>query len=223
MTELWMDAWDLASERGRAVLTTDLLLVALARQPDTAGDVLRSLGATETELLRVIPPGRRAPGAEGSASVATSPAVEQARGRAHGIALGFDVPVDSTHVLLALAHDDGGMHASVLRSLGVDRGDIVERLRSAGVRVPAAAPPLDTPLKSESISLAPDEARLVIDELVARTTNGDRELIGPNGRSRWGYGRDPVDAARVRINVEPDVPIKSIAAGILGSTNEKGG
>jgi len=218
-----MDAWDLARERGQAALTTDLLLVALARQPDTAGDVLRSLGAAETALLRVIPPGRRAREAQGPASVATSPAVEQARGRAQGIALGLGVPVDSTHVLLALAYDDGGMHASVLRSLGVDRGDIVERLRNVGVRVPTAAPPPDAPRRSASISLAPDEARLVIDALLARTTNGDGDLMGPSGRSRWGYGVDPVDAARVRINVEPDVPIASIAAGILGSTDEEGG
>ena len=220
MTELWMDAWDLASERGQAVLTTDLLLVALARQPDTAGDVLRSLGAADAALFRVIPPGRPAPGAQGSALVATSPAVEQARGRAQGIALGLGVPVDSPHVLLALAYDDAGMHASVLQSLAVDRGDIVERLQNAGVRVPTAAPPPDASLKSESISLAPDEARLVIDALLARTTSGEGGLMGPNGRSRWGYGVDREDDGRVRIYAEPQVPLRSIVGGVINSDQE---
>ena len=220
MTELWMDAWDLASERGQAVLTTDLLLVALARQPDTAGDVLRALGAVDTALLRVIPPARGALAAQGSGWVATSPAVEQARGRAQGIALGLGVPVDSTHVLLALAYDDAGMHASALRSLGVDRGKIVERLRNAGVSVPTAAPPPDTPMQSESISLTPDEARLVVDALVARTTNGDGDLMGPSGRSRWGYGGDPDDDRRVRIYAEARVPLGSIVRGVLESDQE---
>jgi hypothetical protein len=111
----------------------------------------------------------------------------------------------------------------VLRLVGVDRAAIVERLRTAGLRVPPDAPPPDVPVKSASISLTADEARLVIDELVARTTRGDPELIGPSGRSRWGYGRDPADAARVRIHVEPDLPIARIAASILGPTDAKGG
>jgi hypothetical protein len=131
--------------------------------------------------------------------------------------------VDPTHVLLALAYDDAGLHASLLQLVGVDRAAIVEQLLKAGVGVPPAAPPPDVPVKSASISLTPDEARLVIDELVARTTSGDSELIGPSGRSRWGYGRDPADSARVQIHVEPDVPIADIAAGILGPTDEKGG
>ena len=225
MSELWMDASTLARERGQETLTTDILLVALARQSGLAGDVLRSVGASADQLLRAIPPARAQPPthAEPSAPVASSPAVEQARGRAEGLALGVGVPPDPTHVLLALAYDDAGMHASVLRLIGVDRGDIVERLRSRGIGVPASAPPPDVPMKSASISLAPDEARLVIDELVARTTSGDPELIGPTGRSRWGYGRDPADVMRVRIHAEPDVPLASIAATVLGRDGTKGG
>jgi ATP-dependent Clp protease ATP-binding subunit ClpA len=225
MSKLWLDAWSLASERGQETLTTDILLVALARQSGIAGDVLRSAGASADVLLRAIPPasGREPTGAEAQSPVASSPAVEQARGRAEGLALGVGVPVDPTHVLLALAYDDAGMHASVLRGVGVDRGGIVERLRSRGVRVPASAPLPDMPVKSASISLAPDEARLVIDELVARTTSGDPELIGPTGRSRWSYGGDPAHAGRVRIHAEPDVPLASITAGVLGSDEPKGG
>jgi len=115
------------------------------------------------------------------------------------------------------------MHAGVLRRVGVDRGDIVERLRSRGIRVPDSAPLPDMPMKSASISLAPDEARLVIDALVAGTTSGDPELIGPTGRSRWSYGGDPDDAGRVRIHAEPDVPLASIVASVLGSDATKGG
>jgi hypothetical protein len=222
MTELWLDAWALAAERGQETLTTDLLLVALARQPGVAGEVLRSLGASEDALLHAIPPARAQSGRP-AAFIATSPAVEQARGRAEGLALGAGLPLDPTDVLVALAYDDSGMHASVLRFVGVDRGEIVERLRSLGVRTPPVAPPLDMPSKSVSFSLTEDEARLVIDELVARTTSGDRELIGSSGRSRWGYGRDAADPGRVRIHVEPDIPIDDIVAGILGFTDEKGG
>ena len=225
MTELWLDAWSLASERGQETLTTDLLLVALARQPGIAGDVLRSVDASADVLLGAIPPARGRPpsGAAAQAQLASSPAVEQARGRAEGLALGVGTPVHPTHVLLALAYDDGGMHASVLRRVGVDRGDIVERLRSRGIRVPDSAPLPDMPMKSASISLAPDEARLVIDALVAGTTSGDPELIGPTGRSRWSYGGDPDDAGRVRIHAEPDVPLASIVASVLGSDATKGG
>jgi len=223
MSELWFDAWNLARERGQETLTTDILLVALARQSGVAGDVLRSVGASSDELLRAIPPARPSSGAASHASVASSPAVEQARGRAEGLALGVGVPVDPTHVLLALAYDDAGMHAGVLRRVGVDRGDIVEHLRSRGVGVPASAPPLDMPVKSASIALSAEDARLVIDELVARTTRGDPELIGPTGRSRWGYGGDPADGGRVRIHAEPDVPLASIAANVLGSDETKGG
>lgn len=222
MTELWFDAWALAVERGQETLTTDLLLVALARQPGVAGEVLRSLGASEDALLHAIPPAR-AQSERRAAFIATSPAVEQARGRAEGLALAAGAPVDPTHVLLALAYDDAGLHASVLRLVGVDRGVIAERLGSAGVRVPPFAPPPDMPAKSGSISLGPDQARLVIDELVGRTTSGDRDLISPTGRSRWGYGRDPADPARVRIHADPDIPIADIAAGILGASDEKGG
>lgn len=225
MSELWLDALSLASERGQETLTTDILLVALARQSGIAGDVLRAVGASADVLLRAIPPARGRPpsGEAGQARVGSSPAVEQARGRAEGLALGVGVPVDPTHVLLALAYDDAGMHASVLRRVGVDRGDIVERLRSRGLPVPASSPPPDMPVKSASISLALDEARLVIDELVARTTGGHPELIGPTGRSRWSYGGDPADAGRVRIHAEPDVPLASIAASVLGSDEPKGG
>ena len=224
MSELWLDAWSLASERGQETLTTDILLVALARQSGIAGDVLRSAGASPDLLLRAIPPARRRPlGTAGQAPVASSPAVEQARGRAEGLALSVRAPVDPTHVLLALAYDEAGLHASVLRRIGVDRGDIVERLRSRGISVPSSAPLPDMPVKSASISFAPDEARLVIDELVARTTSGDPELIGPTGRSRWSYGGDPADAGRVRIHAEPDVPLASITASVLGSDEPKGG
>ncbi|HEX5825368.1 MAG TPA: Clp protease N-terminal domain-containing protein [Candidatus Limnocylindrales bacterium] len=223
MSELWVDARSLASDHGQETLTTDILLIALARRPGVAGDVLRSLGASEEALLRAMPPARAKPGAAGTSSAATSPAVEQARGRAEGLALGHGVPVDSTHVLLALAYDDVGMHASALRLIGVDRGAIVEGLRSRGVAVPPVAPPQDMPMKSASISLAPDEARLVIDELVARTTSGDRALIGAGGRSRWGYGGDPADSRRVVIHAEPDVPLASIAASVLESAEDKGG
>ena len=38
-----------------------------------------------------------------------------------------------------------------------------------------------------------------------------------------GDGRDPADPSRVRIHAEPDVPLADIAAGILGSSDEKGG
>jgi hypothetical protein len=223
MSELWSDAWSLAAERRQRTLTTDLVLVALARQSGIAGDVLRSLGASEETLLRAIPPARPRSGAGGASSVTTSPAVEQARGRAEGLALGAGGPVDPTHILLALAYDGAGMHASALRLVGVDRGNIVDRLRILGVRVPSAAPPPDVPVKTASISLAPNEARLVIDELVARTTGGDPVLIGPSGRSRWGYGGDPTDSGRVRINAEPDVPLASIIDRVLGSAEEKGG
>lgn len=223
MTELWLDAWSLASERGQETLTTDILLVALSRQTGVAGDALRSLGVSEEALLRAIPPARARSAAASPSTVATSPAVEQARGRAEGLALGLGGPVDPTRVLLALAYDDVGMHASVLRLLEVDRGAIVEHLRRRGVGVPAAAPRPDMLVKAASISLAPHEARLVIDELVARTTSGDPDLIGPSGRSRWGYGGDATDPGRVRIHAEPDVPLASIAARILGSTGEKGG
>jgi len=226
MSELWLDARRLANARGQETLTTDILLVALARQSGPAGEVLRSLGASEETLLVAIPPARPradAAGAKGPATVGTSPAVEQARGRAEGLGLGLGGDVDPTHVLLALAYDDAGTHASLLRLVGVDRGVIVDHLRNRGVRVPGALPRPELPVKSASISLAPDEARRVIDQLVARTTSGDPELIGPSGRSRWGYGRDTADAERIRIYVEPDVPIASIAAGILGSADEKGG
>ena len=222
MTELWFDAWALAAERDQERQTTDLLLVALARQPGVVGEVLRSLGASEDALRRAIPPAR-APSGRRAAFIATSPAFEQARGRAEGLALGAGRPTDPTDVLIALAYDDTGMHASVLRFVGVDRGEIVERLRSLGVHTPPVAPPPDMPAKSASFSLTDDQARVVIDELAARTTRGDRDLIGPTGRSRWGYGRDPVDPARVRIHAEPDIPIDDVVASILGFADEKGG
>ena len=47
MSELWLDAWSFAAERGQETLTTDLLLVALARQPGVGGEILRSLGASD--------------------------------------------------------------------------------------------------------------------------------------------------------------------------------
>ena len=150
--EPWSDANREANARDLGYVGTDLLLLGLAREEGVAGEVLRDLGATQAAIAPVIDqihassvasPRPEADEHGRPWHVRATPSAEQARGRATGIAIGLGERESRAHLLLALAYDRAGVHASVLRQVGVSRSAIVEALQARGVAVPPNPPPRD--------------------------------------------------------------------------------
>src|SRR3954468_11173846 len=99
-TDPWWEAEREARDHGLGYVGDDLLLLGLSRTEGPAGQVLRDLGATPEKVLELIDsfgwqPARDLDDAART-NPRTSPAVEQTRGRAEGIAIGLGR--DQTHV-----------------------------------------------------------------------------------------------------------------------------
>jgi hypothetical protein len=220
----WSQAHRKAAELGLDYVGTDLLLLGLTQGGGVAAEVLAELGATEESVSSVVarlltsaPPSRE-PGRKEHPR--PTPAAEHARGRAEGIAIGLGVSEATVHTLLALAYDRHGVHASVLRILGVDRREIVRRLAARGIEVPADPPPPDPAPHTESVVLPDAQARLVAAELGRRSTERPDWFFDAWGGGSWGYGQMPDRPGDSRISAEPRIGLRPIVIDVLRSAGQ---
>ena len=144
-----------------------------------------------------------------------TPAAEHARGRAGGIAIGLGERETWVHLLLALAYDRDGIHASVLRQLGVSRSAIVEALKTRGVAVPPDAPPRDADPTTQAVILPDAHARVVVAEL-GRLSLADRAMyFDEEGSGRWGYGGVPDRPDDAQISAQASIDLRGIVRAAL--------
>lgn len=220
----WADAHREADARGVGHLGTDLLLLGLARGEGVAGEVLRDLGATTermTPLIDQLSAGREAstrPGPDEMGRprhVRPTPAAEHARGRANGLAIALGVRESATHLLLALAYDRSGVHAGVLKQLGVSRSAIVESLKARGVAVPPSVPPRDADPMTQAVLLPDAHARVVVAELGRRSVADRATYFDEEGSGRWGYGGVPERPGDARVTAQAGIDLRSIVQAAL--------
>jgi hypothetical protein len=142
-------AWKEAEDLGHSWVGPDHFLLALLRPADesVAADVLRACGLTHErfaeELARVLDKASlgRAKETE-QATPELNPAAYCMRGRAEGMATGLgEEQVGPEHVVLAALWDPYTLTRDVLTNLGVDPENVVSRVASAGIRVPAVPLP----------------------------------------------------------------------------------
>jgi hypothetical protein len=219
-TEPWAEAFEEATRRGLGYLGTDLLLLGLARTDGISGEVLTELGATPDAIEAVVDttavPDPRASGeADRPPYPKATPAAEHARGRAHGLAIGLGQSQRQVHLLLALAYDRHGVHAHVLRRLGVHRSALVARLAERGVVVPAEPPPPDPAPKSEAVVLPREQADVVLKVLIEGFKERQELFIDQEGEGRWGYGAVEGQPDETRIIAEPVVGLRAIVPDAL--------
>jgi hypothetical protein len=216
----WAEAYQKAVEHERGYVGTDLILFGLTRSSGVAAEVLAELGANEESVSRAIAPLLTAGKAAEPGRLENprpTPAAEHARGRAEGIAIGLGVTGTAVHLLLALCYDRHGIHASVLRLLGVDRGEIVSRLAARGIAVPANPPPPDPAPHSESVVIPDAQARLVAAELARRSTERPEFFVDAWGGASWGYGGIPDRPGDARLSAEPRIGLRAIVVDVLRS------
>jgi Clp amino terminal domain, pathogenicity island component len=196
----WSDAHREADARGLGYIGTDLVLLGLARSEGLVGEILRGLGATPEAITPVIDqinsnsvasPRPDTDEQGRPRHVRATPRTEHARGRAHGIAIGLGERQAPVHLLLAIAYDRDGIHASVLRQIGVSRTAIVDAVKSRGIAVPPSPPPRDADPITQAVILPDAHARIVVDELVRRSVADRAAYFDEEGSGRWGYGGVP--------------------------------
>jgi hypothetical protein len=217
--EPWSNARREADARGLGHIGTDLILLGLARGTGVAGDVLRDLGVTPEAITRIVddihassiaspPPETDELGRP--CHVRATPAAEQARGRASGIAIALGDHETWAHLLLALAYDRSGIHASVLRRIGVSRTAIVEALKNRGVAVPNKPPPRDPDPTTQAVILPDPHARVVVAELGRRSIADRAMYFDEEGAGRWGYGGVPERPDDARISAQASIDLRGI-------------
>lgn len=225
-TEPWAEAHREADARGLGYIGTDLLLLGLARTDGVAGRVLRDLGVTPEALTPLLDQLyadsdtaiRPETDEEGRPRhTRSTPAAEQARGRAHGIAIGLGERESSTHLLLALTYDRSGIHNSDLRQLGASRAAIVESLRSRGVAVPPKPPPSDPDPPTQAVILPDAHARVVVAELGRRSLADRSTFFDEEGVGRWGYGGVPERPGDARVSAQASIDLRGIVRQALES------
>ena len=226
--EAQLDPWSFAHReadaRGLGYIGTNLVLLGLARTHSVAGEVLRDLGATPEAISRIID------GTKTSANSSprpetdehgrpwhprATPAAEQARGRASGIAIALGEREVWVHLLLALAYDRSGSHASILRRIGVSRAAIVDTLKDRGVAVPSKAPPRDPDPTTQAVVLPDAHARLVVAELGRRSIADRAAYFDEEGHGRWGYGGVPERPDDARVSAQASVDLRGIVHEVL--------
>ena len=222
--EPWSDANREANARHLGYVGTDLLLLGLAREDGVAGEVLRDLGATQAAIAPVIDqihassvasPRPEADEHGRPWHVRATPSAEQARGRASGIAIGLGERESRAHLLLALAYDRAGVHASVLRQVGVSRSAIVEALQARGVAVPPNPPPRDADPTTQAVTLPDAHARIVVAELGRRSTADQARYFDEEGSGRWGYGGVPERPGDARVSAQAAIDLRGIVRAAL--------
>ena len=222
--EPWSDAYREADVRGLGHVGTDLLMLGLARSDGVAGEVLRDLGATPAAITPVIDQicasNVASPRPETDElgrpwHLRATPAAEQARGRAHGIAIALGERDTWQHLLLALVYDRDGLHASVLRQVGVGRSAIVEALKARGVAVPPNPPPRDADPTTQAVILPDAHARLVVAELGSRSIADQATYFDEEGSGRWGYGGVPERPGDARVSAQAAIDLRGIVRAAL--------
>jgi hypothetical protein len=217
--EPWSDAYREADARGLGYVGTDLLLLGLARGEGVVGEVLRELGATPTAISKVLDPiyaNREAsPRPETDElgrpwHVRATPAAEQARGRASGIAIALGVPETWAHLLIALAYDRSGFHSSVLRHVGASRFAIIEALKVRGIAVPSKPPPRDRDPMTQAVILPDAHARIVVAELGRRSIADRATYFDEEGSGRWGYGGIPKRPGDAQVTAQASIDLRGI-------------
>ena len=188
------------------------------------GEVLRDLGATPAAITAVIDPihasSVEAPRPDTDElgrpwHVRATPAAEQARGRAGGIAIALGQRETWVHMLLALAYDRSGIHASVLRQIGVSRTAIVQALKTRGVAVPSNPPARDADPLTQAVILPDAHARIVVAELGRRSIADQATYFDEEGSGRWGYGGVPERPDDARVSAQASIDLREIVRAAL--------
>ena len=165
----WTEAFAIARDLGAGYVGTDMLLMGLTRTEGAAAEVLAAAGATEAAVAAIVTPTNRAgampadPEAECGASAPESRGARStgSRGRGHRHRSRRRRRIE-IRLLLALTYDRDGIHSSLLRRVGIDRGVLVQALADGGVRVPPRPPPPDrTPHFQLWVTLPDHQARVV--------------------------------------------------------------
>ncbi len=133
-----------------------------------------------------------------------------------GIALG--VADGSIRLLLALTYDRDGIHSSLLRRVGIDRGVLVQALADSGVRVPPRPPPPDRTPHSVWVTLPDHQARVVAAELARRSTEDMDYWFDSWGGASWGYGGVEDRPGEARIYGEERIDLPTLVPEILAAS-----
>jgi hypothetical protein len=142
--------------------------------------------------------------------VRATPAAEQARGWARGIAVAQGERETYAHLLLALAYDRDGVHNIILRQVGVSRAAIVEALKAHGVTVPPNPPPRDPDPMTQVVTLPDAHARVVVAELGRRSLADRATYFDGEGSGRWGYGGVPERPGDAHITAQAAIDLREI-------------
>lgn len=181
--------------------------------------MLRGLGATPEAIAPVIDgmvaDGAVAPKPETDElgrpwHLRPTPAAEHARGAATGIAIGLGERETYVHLLLALAYDRSGIHAGILRHVGVSRQAIVDALRERGVAVPPKPPARDPDPQTQAVILPDAHARVVGSELSRRSLADRATYFDEEGSGRWGYGGLPDRPGDARVSAQASIDLRGI-------------
>lgn len=219
--QVWDGACARALELGRDVVSDDLFLLALTGL-DEAQPARRALeleGVDAQVLLAKIRTGGDRP-ADASTPLTFSPAYYSFHGRAQGFAAALGTgKITPEDVLLAMLWDPVSSSSQILWGLGVDREQLVERLRDLDVAVPAAPLPAQQPVEyGEKVWFERAEVGAVIEEIRLRVTpnthwgfnyDGDRAGRSPRQALTWRHSlrtrsrHNPADAGAENLPIAP--------------------
>jgi Clp amino terminal domain, pathogenicity island component len=219
--DAWREAAAIAREADATWLGTDMLLVGLTRSGGVAQAVLAEAGITDAAFSQeVIQANRTQVGVrqqDQQSDPKPTPAAEQARGCADGLALALAIEDRHVTLLLALLYDRDGLHGWMFRRAGADRGSLVRALAARGAGVPPTMPAPEPPRRTEQVTLPEAQADVVIDELVRRTTTEPAEWFDAWGAASWGYGADPDRPDVTRITGETRIRLRELVPEILAA------
>jgi hypothetical protein len=223
LRDAWTEAFAIAKDLGVRYVGTDMLLMGLTRTDGAAADVLAAAGATQAAVAAIVTQTNcaradRAGPEAGPAHPRPTPGAQQARGRAEGIGIALGIADESIRLLLALAYDRYGLHASLLHHLAVDRAALIQALADRGTPVPVMPPAPDRAAYSVWVTLPDEQARVVAAELTRRSTEDIDYWFDSWGGASWGYGCIDGRPGEARIYGEARIDLPTLVPEILAAS-----
>ena len=199
--------WREARRLGHHWVGDEHILIGLSRSAGPAGKVLREAGATperldaqlEQSLAECDPPLEL----REAEWLTFTPAAHTTLGRAEGFALARGVQAPDEGLLLAsVLWRATGSAAAMLRQLGVDRAELVEKLAAYGVPVPDGVPDPDDLRPRRRIEVPFDRLMEIVRELSARLPADGRFGFNHDGRTRaWIFVGDDEETGAIVVDV----------------------
>lgn len=185
-----------------------LLALLSAPEPTGAASILSELGLTyERVAERVNAMGQEPEDHDGSSS---TPVYQLIIGMAQGIALGLGAKqVSDEHVLIAMLYGDP-LRDSLLVEFDIDPDDVLAGLKTRGIRVPDATPPVSpTPPMGPLgpwVYFPEEEFREITQEIVKHY---------PPGRAHWGTNRSKWKPKHWYVHGEDEIPMEQIVKSVV--------